>query len=319
MSFLIALVAAVLLTPVAGWVGRAAGFVDRPGDELKIHPRAVPTLGGVAVLGAVAVSIAVAERWPGWGVAAAAGLALVIGMADDRWSLPPWARAILVASSGFVLVWGSALPGRTVIVGLGVVLLVLACANAVNIMDGQDGLAGGLVAIAALGLAAAGWVEGETAPAIMLPLGGALVGFLAWNRPPARVFLGNGGAYAVGLLLAFGAARLVLDVGWPGLLSAGACLGVFAFELVFTVVRRRVSGGSVAAGDRLHSYDLVALRTGRSGSTLVFLGFGLAAATLGVFLVAVPLWAGVVTAAAASGAAALWGAALWAKRPAATT
>jgi UDP-GlcNAc:undecaprenyl-phosphate GlcNAc-1-phosphate transferase len=317
MPFLMALGAAVVLTPVAGWIGRSIGLVDRPGD-LKIHGRRIPTLGGVSVVVGVTVALGVAAAWPNWGVVGAVFLALVVGTVDDVRPLAPWLRALLVGVSGVILVVGTPVADLGVAAGIGEVLLVLACANAVNIMDGQDGLAGGLSAIGALGMAAVGAVQGG-APALAPALGGALLGFLVWNRPPARIFLGNGGAYAVGVMLAVLATRLTVAFGWRGLMAAGACLAVFAFELVFTVARRAVSGGSLAAGDRLHSYDLAAASAGRSRSTVLFLGIALLGVGFALFITIVPIGVAAGAAALGSGLAAVWGARLWARRPAATT
>jgi UDP-GlcNAc:undecaprenyl-phosphate GlcNAc-1-phosphate transferase len=148
-----------------------------------------------------------------------------------------------------------------------VVVLLLLMANAVNLIDGQDGLAGGLGAIASVGLAAVIAANGN--PVLALVVAGALVGFLAWNLPPARVFLGNGGAYGLGALLTVLAAQATAGHGWHGLLAAALCLGVFAFELTFTVFRRLRSAQRLATGDRRHSYDLLGHSRGnRDRSTL---------------------------------------------------
>jgi UDP-N-acetylmuramyl pentapeptide phosphotransferase/UDP-N-acetylglucosamine-1-phosphate transferase len=106
-------------------------------------------------------------------------------------------------------------------------------------------------------------------PVLALAIAGALVGFLAWNLPPARVFLGNGGAYGLGALLTVLAAQATAGHGWHGLLAAALCLGVFAFELTFTVFRRLRSAQRLATGDRRHSYDLLGHSRGnRDRSTL---------------------------------------------------
>ena len=88
--------------------------------------------------------------------------------------------------------------------------LALACANAVNIVDGQDGLAGGLAALASLSMGVSAHILGVT-PGLSLGLavGGSLLVFLLWNAPPASLFLGNGGAYGVGIVLAAQASGLV--------------------------------------------------------------------------------------------------------------
>jgi UDP-N-acetylmuramyl pentapeptide phosphotransferase/UDP-N-acetylglucosamine-1-phosphate transferase len=154
--------------------------------------------------------------------------------------------------------------------------------------------------------------------AVGLAATGSLLGFLPWNWPRARLFLGNGGAYAVGVVLAFLAARLVALDGWRGLLAAGACLGVFAFEVVFTVARRVLSGGAVTAGDRLHSYDLLSRSGGRIRSTLSFWLLGLLAAGIGVVVGAVPLPVGALLTAVAAAGGTVWGLRLWIRRMAVT-
>jgi UDP-GlcNAc:undecaprenyl-phosphate GlcNAc-1-phosphate transferase len=165
--------------------------------------------------------------------------------------------------------------------GAALVLAVVACCNAVNMIDGQDGLAAGLGAIAALGLAGVLAVSGLTAT-LPLAVTGALMGFLVWNRPPARVFLGDGGAYAVGVLLAASAAQATA-IGWHGLLAAGVCLGVFAYELVATILRRLVSAEPTVRGDRDHSYDRLGVRIGsRTTATIVMWALGVVAALLGI-------------------------------------
>jgi len=309
MSFLIALALALLLTPVARRVGIAAGLVDRPGHPLKIHGVPVPVLGGVAVTGAAFAALALAGHWPATAVAVAAALLVAGGLLDDARPLPPPAQVLLQVAAAAILVNGAFEIGAAG--ALGLFALVFACTNAVNLIDGQDGLAGGLGAIAALGLAAL--LAGASPPeaALGLALAGALAGFLLWNLPPARIFLGNGGAYAVGAILAVLAAMVVDADGARGIVPALLCLGVFLFDLGFTVARR-VGRGGLASGDRLHSYDLLSAELGsRSKATLAFCAAG--ALTVGFALIAdaMPPAAALVAAIAAASAAALWGWRLW--------
>jgi len=274
--FLIAFALAAAAMPVAIVVGRATGLVDRPvPGELKIHDRPIPLTGGVAVAAATLVAAGMAGAWDPR-IAAGVALVLVVGSLDDVLALPSWSRVVAQALAGSLLVAGGAgLEPLGALGGPGVVALVLACTNAVNLMDGQDGLAGGLAAIAGAGLllvVPGGSGAAELAAAAV----GALGAFLLWNRPPARVFLGNGGAYAVGVVLAV-LATAASSSGWPGLLAAGICLGVFGMELGSTVVRRVLERRPLAAGDRGHAYDLAAAWLGSRGrSTLLFLSTGAA-------------------------------------------
>jgi UDP-GlcNAc:undecaprenyl-phosphate/decaprenyl-phosphate GlcNAc-1-phosphate transferase len=313
-SFLLGLV----LTPITRRVGLALGVVDRPtGDELKIHREPIPLLGGVAVISGAAAAQAVWGGWLPWAVLAAAGLALAVGLLDDVRPIAPFVRVGLLAGVASILVIGGTGFDRFGVVGgAGLILLVLACANAVNITDGQDALAGGVAAISSLGLAATLALHGdEGAASLGLSLAGALTAFLVWNRPPARVFLGDGGAYAVGTLLAFLAARVVEVGGLRGFLAAGAALGVLAFEVGFSVGRRVTAGEHVAGGDRLHSYDLLAARWGRTGSTLAFWALAAACAGGAVVVSSLPAAAGASLLGGGVALAAWWGVWLWRRRP----
>ena len=317
MEIAIAFLLCLPLVPLARGVGSALGMTDRPSEtELKIHPRPISFLGGAAVVVATVATPLVLGKGIPPALLAAVAVSFAIGLVDDVRPLPPAARVALLSGSGaLVAIWirpevlGAA-------VGIGVVALVLASANAVNLLDGQDGLVGGLGAIAAAGLAELLLDSGGSrGAALALSLCGALLAFLAWNRPPASISLGNGGAYAVGTALAIAAADLALRGGWTGLLAAGACLGVLAFELIFTVARRLASRNGVASGDRLHSYDLVASRWGRVKSMILFWTLGAAAAGLGVLVQATPSPVGTVIVGCASAAATAWGVRLWLERP----
>jgi UDP-GlcNAc:undecaprenyl-phosphate GlcNAc-1-phosphate transferase len=281
--FLSAFAIAAVLTPALARAGVRLGLVDRPG-ELKIHGRAVPVTGGAAVAAALLAALAFARGWDGW-LAAAIGVALAGGLVDDLRPTPPWLRLVVQAAAGGLLVAGGLrLEPFGALGGAALVLATVACCNAVNMVDGQDGLAGGLGAIAALGLAGV-LARIGLAAALPLALAGALGGFLLWNRPPARVFLGDGGAYAVGVALAATAARTTFE-GWHGLLASGICLGVLAYELVATIARRLASSTPAVRGDRDHTYDRIAGRLGsRGAATLVMWGLGALCAAVGVAVV----------------------------------
>jgi UDP-GlcNAc:undecaprenyl-phosphate GlcNAc-1-phosphate transferase len=291
MSFAIAFAVGLIATPIAIRLARITGLVDRPAVAavavgarvpLKIHSAPVPVLGGAVVCLAALIGAAVAGSRPPLALAASCGLALAVGTADDARGLPPWIRVVALGACGAVLaagevrMWDGGIGGA-----VGVAALVVACANAVNLVDGQDGLAGGLAGVAALGLAS---LAAPTAGSVALALAGALLAFLVWNLPPAKVFLGNGGAYGVGVLLAASAAA-VSTSGARGTVAAALCLGVFAAELCLTVARRARSRRPVTEGDREHTYDRLARRLGaRGASTAVMVAIG-AALALGAWAV----------------------------------
>ena len=289
MPFFVAITLALVLTWAARWLGLATGLVDRPAvadrppdeDELKIHTVPIPVLGGLGVV--VAVLVALLATGSGVPALAVAGvvMATAIGLVDDARPQPASVRLVALAAAGVPIAVGLPLDHIGFPARVGVVVLLLLLANAVNLMDGQDGLTGGLGAIASVGLGAVVAANGGDA-VLALVVAGALVGFLAWNLPPARVFLGNGGAYGLGALQTILAAQATEQHGWHGLLAAALCLGVFAFELTFTVVRRLVGSQRLATGDRRHSYDLLGRSRGnRDRSTLALWTLGAVSAGAG--------------------------------------
>ncbi len=167
-----------------------------------------------------------------------------------------------------------------------VILLTVGACNAVNMVDGQDGLAAGTGALAALALAAVLATSGHTAD-LPLATAGALLGFLRWNRPPARVFLGDGGAYAVGVLLVVSAAPLFqrrMDRR-PGRRCLSRCVRVRV-----VCVRRPARSPTCIAdtGDRDHLYDRLAFALGsRTRATVAMCALGLFAGAIGVTVIQV--------------------------------
>jgi UDP-GlcNAc:undecaprenyl-phosphate GlcNAc-1-phosphate transferase len=313
MSILIALVLALALVPAASWLGAAVGLLDRPGRPLKIHARPVSVLGGAAVVIAAILGTWLAGDRIGAGLLAAVALLMVAGIIDDIRPLAPALQLGLQIGAGLLLVAGGARLGwRRPLDGVGVVACVVVCVNGLNMIDGQDGLAAGLAAIAAAGLAV---ISGSSG--VLLGLAGALLAFLWWNRPPARIFLGNSGPGAIGVILVAAFAGLSAAHGLRGASGGCACLGVFAFEVGFTVARR-LSSGRLTKGDRLHSYDLLAMQLGRRGKvTVIFWAIGLVAAGLGVLVANVPLQVGIPIVALSAALAAIAARRLWAQHAAA--
>jgi UDP-GlcNAc:undecaprenyl-phosphate/decaprenyl-phosphate GlcNAc-1-phosphate transferase len=291
MPFFFAIALALVLTWVARWLGLVTGLVDRPpaawaggspgSDPLKIHTVPIPVLGGLGVVGSVlAVLLVTGSELPAL-VIGGVVLATATGLVDDARSLPWWLRLAALTVAGVPIALGLPLDPLGPLGEPFVVMLLLLLANAVNLIDGQDGLAGGLGMIAAAGLAAVITANAGN-PMTAIVLAGALVGFLAWNLPPARVFLGNGGAYGLGALLTVVAAQAIVSHGWHGLLAATLCLGLLAFELAFTVVRRLLASERLTTGDRHHTYDLLGRSRGnRDRSTLALWTMGAVSAGAG--------------------------------------
>ncbi len=225
-----AAVAALVATPLVRRVAVRFGAIDRPSDR-KVHPKPTPTLGGVALLFAVLIGLAVAWSLPAFdrifttsfemaGVAVAGAVIVAIGSYDDVRTLPAPAKvAGQVLAGGILLLFGVQfvtfwLPGLGVVsisADLAVpltLLWIVALINAINLVDGLDGLAAGVVAIAAVAFFPYAYETGQElfqgpSPASLLSalVAGAAVGFLPHNFHPARIFMGDSGSMLLGLLL----------------------------------------------------------------------------------------------------------------------
>ena len=269
---------AVVATPLAGALARRLGVLDHPGPFKPQH-EAVPYLGGLAVF--VAVSAVAGPSWPL--VVVPLALALVLGLLDDRLDLSPYVRlACEAALAVLVMLVATAGPGVLERVGAAVAVVVLV--NALNLLDGLDGMAAGVGAASAIGFAALLDGDGRV---LALALGGALAGFLVHNRPPARIYLGDAGSYLLGTTLA-----ILVALTWSAGEGSGASIGALAFvaipvgETVVAVLRRRAAGRPLFTGDRDHVYDQLVRRgwsTARTTSVFtvaqaVMVGLGLLAA-----------------------------------------
>lgn len=229
LSIALAFLMTVTLIPAARRVAMGHGFLDRPDNfpgGRKQHDRAVPPIGGLAIFPAFLLCLAPVEGdWSAevWFYAASM-LLLIVGALDDRLVLPPFAKfaAQFIAAALIVLpgqaqvytlgnILGTGAVGLSVFsVPFSIVAAVLLI-NAINLMDGLDGLAGGMGVIILVGFAILANDSGIRAE--MAILIAALVGFLIYNmrnpwRRKAIVFMGDAGSLTLGLAIAWFAMRL---------------------------------------------------------------------------------------------------------------
>ena len=264
-SLLIAFAWCVISLPVVIKVAVRWNLFD-PLGPLKLHTRRVPRIGGLAVTSAIAVSLLASGtshvvRY----LLLALFLLWVTGISDDLRGLSPVLRLMAQAISALVLCCGADLtlppfekrPLGWIVAAFFVVMLI----NAFNLLDGADGVAAGVAAIIAAGYLALGEQSGASQASAAALLGSCL-GFLVFNFPPAKIFLGDSGSTSLGLIIAF--AGLALRQSSP-LMSRGVFVptifaGLPLLDLVLAIFRRLRSGGSPFAGDRRHFYDLLLQR-----------------------------------------------------------
>ena len=252
-----------VLTPIMRKIAIANQILDVPTSSHKSHTKAVPYLGGVAILIGVTFVSYLALAFSSFTVSnfllatSVLGPALVmglIGLWDDLKNLPPLPRFIgqsvagLVVAAALVLGSNVANPtGSTFTDVLITVIWVVGICNSINFFDNLDGGAAGTAAISAIFLTYLAINSGQSfIAALAVVVAGATLGFLIWNRTPARIYMGDAGALFLGILLATLTIRLNPDTqtilasfATPILLLAVPILDTCV--AVFSRLRRRVS------------------------------------------------------------------------------
>jgi UDP-GlcNAc:undecaprenyl-phosphate/decaprenyl-phosphate GlcNAc-1-phosphate transferase len=283
----------LVLTPLIRRVA-LAGRAYSPHRTRDMHVRPVPKLGGVAMVMAVLVGMTLAgtvpfldgiftDSAPVRGLLAALGIITVLGIVDDLWDLRWWgkmagqiAAALAVALGGIRV---EAMPFGWIPVGnepvqiLLTVFVIVLTMNAINFVDGLDGLAAGVALIGGSAFFMYSYLLTRTinefdysnlATLLMALLVGAAAGFLPYNVSPAKIFMGEVGALVIGLLLATAAVAVTADLGalegfrfrnvpaYMPILLPLAVLALPLLDLTTAVIRRTARGSSPFSADRGH-------------------------------------------------------------------
>lgn len=269
-----AIAAVILCRPVM-----ALKIMDAPTEARKIQKTPVPSAGGLAIAAATAIALAMIWLLAGWPpsdavliVSAGALAAMALGLADDILLVRATPRLLLMFAvalgvtvagvrADVIEVWPGFPFELPAVLGVaGSVLWLLVVINAVNFMDGANGVSMGMAAIAAAGLAAAAAFIGAWNIALLAAaLAGALAGFLVWNVA-GRLFAGDTGALAVGTVLA--ALSLELVRLRPDLVLVPPLLLMpFLSDVILTLVWRIKHGKSLFTAHRDHVYQ-IAMKAG---------------------------------------------------------
>jgi UDP-GlcNAc:undecaprenyl-phosphate GlcNAc-1-phosphate transferase len=276
----VALCVSLVATRLAVWLARRLAFLDRPGAEAhKQQARAVPYGGGAAMAVAFAAALGAAYAVPGLRLAPVdnanldhgsylpiflGALALfIVGMIDDLRPLPARAKLIAQALIAAVVVPTADLgidslrAYPALYYGVAWAWLVLV-SNAYNLLDHADGLCGSIALVSALVLFSGGVMSGDLEFArFTLVLAAALAGFLAWNLPPARIYMGDAGSLPLGFLVGAGTLSVTF---WPSG-ESGSQLAVLSpllitalplFDTATVVVKRLRRHQPIMQGDRNH-------------------------------------------------------------------
>lgn len=292
-AIIVALIGSFLLTPLVRKLAIRMGVIDQPGER-RVHETPTPRWGGlaiyiafvIAVVTAVAIDPRVGFDRQLLGVLFGGTVIAVAGLLDDKYDFPPYAQIAAILAGGFVLIYfGGIISYINKPIGPGfwwfkpwlavsiTLIWIFGVTKTVDLMDGLDGLAAGICAIAAatlfvMSLQALGDIHSVVIPTaksvdrirlfttVMILSGalfGASLGFLRFNYPPAKIFMGTVGAQFMGFVLAstsvIGAFKVAALVAMAVPLLV---LAIPILDTAFVVIRRMFRGTRVYEADKSH-------------------------------------------------------------------
>ncbi len=297
--FLVSAALTLILTPAAGKLAVKLGAVDRP-SRRKVHKNIIPRFGGLSIFISFMITVIaalflinqfrvhlVADEILGLkGILFGGTLIVLLGLFDDLKGMPALVKlAGQIIASGIATYFGVSIlfisTPFTHILRLGIwavpltIVWMVSITNAINLIDGLDGLASGITAIAAGTLFIVAIKMGQMDSAILLAaIAGTSIGFLRFNFFPASIFLGDSGSLFFGFMLAcasiIGVLKSTLVIA---LLIPIVILAIPIYDTATAIIRRAVKGRSIFEADKKHLHHRL-LKAGFNQRQVVIMIFG---------------------------------------------
>lgn len=298
--FLLAMLVSYILTPYIKKLAFKIGAVDRP-DNRKVHKRIMPRLGGLAIYIAFMIGCVASLEltWDVCGILLGGTLIVALGVADDVYQLPAKVKLLGQIAAACVLVafdirieWVNNPFGGYIYLDMlsipWTIFWVISFTNVVNLIDGLDGLAAGVSAIASLTVILVAIQMGYFHVAILTAaLAGGIIGFIRYNFNPATIFMGDTGSMFIGYMLAaisvYGAVKTAATIA---LIVPAIALGLPILDTAFAIMRRYANGRPIFQPDKGHLHHRL-LAQGMSHKEAVLFMYGITA----VLCIGAVLWA----------------------------
>jgi UDP-GlcNAc:undecaprenyl-phosphate GlcNAc-1-phosphate transferase len=313
LSFIIALAASLMFTPWMKHLAFKLGAVDAP-NQRKVHTKMMPRLGGLAIFMAFIASFLVAlPLADGYKPQIVAGILLggaivtLVGALDDRFGLSPKMKLLgQLLAAGVVVLFGVRVDFITIPFGDGTqigwigipltILWIVGVTNAINLIDGLDGLAAGVSAIATGTIFILAIMMGNiTVALVSIILLGSILGFLVFNFHPAKIFMGDSGALFLGFILASLSVLGFKQATIISFLVPLFILGVPLSDTFFAIVRRMHNRMPISVADKNHLHHcLLMLGLSHRNAVLVIYGIALLFASGALLLSTVVQWVAVI-------------------------
>ncbi len=309
-GFIAALIMVLLLTPIVKSFAIWVGAVDAP-NHRKVHTRIMPRMGGLAIflafVGAffiISPAITDMKHNAAWGLVLGGLIIVITGAFDDRFELSPKVKLLgQVLAAGVVVAFGLKvelvnIPFGDSMVYIGwlsvplTILWIVGVTNAINLIDGLDGLAAGVSAIATTTMMVMSLMMGNYTVALLCAvLLGSICGFLFFNFHPAKIFMGDTGALFLGFSLATLSILGFKQATIVSFIVPLLILGVPLSDTFFAILRRKLNKTPISVADKSHLHHCL-LQLGFSHRKTVLIIYGIAAffGLCAILLSQVQLW-----------------------------
>jgi UDP-GlcNAc:undecaprenyl-phosphate GlcNAc-1-phosphate transferase len=291
-AFLISATTALLITPLISKLAVKLKAVDKPDNKRKNHNGIKPSMGGLAIfIGAAAGFIYLQPASPEMNaIILGALIMLITGMLDDIFELRAFykligqtAAAVTVVSSGLIIekltipFMGTVFFNDFVGIAL-TIFWILAASNAINLIDGLDGLAAGVSAIALSSIFVMALIDYRVVVVYLtVILVGSCLGFLFHNFYPAKIFMGDTGAlflgYSISIVAMLG---LFKNVAFFSFIVPIIVIAIPVFDTILAIIRRSINNQGIATPDKKHiHYQLMKMGYTHRQSVLIIYGFSI--------------------------------------------
>jgi len=309
LSFLLPMIAVLLVTPLVIKLAHKIGATDKP-NYRKVHAKIMPRLGGLAIFIGVAVGYFVAGIYKEQvtGITVGAILIILLGILDDMYELSAKVKLFGQILAASLVVWTGLTIDFITIPFIGrfeldfwayplSIFWIVAITNAINLIDGLDGLSAGISAIS-IGTVAimAGIAGANLILTLSLIILGSIIGFLFYNFYPAKIFMGDTGAlflgYCISILSLLG---LYKSVTLFSFIVPIIILGVPIFDTSFAIIRRLVNKRPISSPDKSHLHHrLLAMGLSHRNTVLFIYGIGIIFSISAVLFSSATLWGSIL-------------------------
>ncbi|MCT8975802.1 undecaprenyl/decaprenyl-phosphate alpha-N-acetylglucosaminyl 1-phosphate transferase [Clostridium sp. CX1] len=267
----ISIIISAILTPIVKRFAIKIKAIDIPKDNRRIHKKPIPLLGGLAIYFSFILTLILKTgelSRSEIGIIIGATIIVIGGFLDDKFDIRPWQKLLIqIASALILVVFGvrillitNPISSSELYISVGMlsipftIMWVVGITNALNLIDGLDGLAAGVAFISAITIFIIALLNTRAEAAVLTSiLAGAILGFLPYNFNPASIFMGDTGAQLLGFLLA--------AISMEGAIKSAAAfsivvpilaLGIPIYDTLFAMIRRKINGKPIMQADKGH-------------------------------------------------------------------